>query len=121
VEENCLGLRQGGIVAIQMSPSRLNHPYTGIEQMRHHPQQRVARRNEIGVKHCEQLGARQRESVSERAGFESQTRAAANLLDSDSALPQFSDLHRDDRFRPVRRVVENLDVELAWIAETAHA
>ena len=112
VEQNGFDLGQQRVVAVDVRPARLHHADLGIGEVMDALQQKIGRRNKIGVKDGNEFALRRFQSFRQSARLEALTIVAVQVGDWISqggvAFHQkASDLHGF-----VGRVVEQLDVEL---------
>jgi len=111
VEEDRLDPREQRTSAIQVAPTRLHHPYFRIVEVRNSPTQKVRRRNEIGVKHTNELATRDAQSSFQRARLEAATIRPTQVHHGQSVADQVGHAVRHGIGRAVARVVQHLDLQ----------
>ena len=111
VEHDRLRARQQRAFPVQVPPPRLHHAHGRVGEVRDQALEEVGGRNEVGVEHGDQLAARAREPVGERAGLEAVAAVAMVERDVDAAAARRLHRARRDRGRLVGGIVEHLDLE----------
>ena len=111
VEENGFDLGEKRVVAIDVGPAGLHHADFGIGEVVDALQQKIGRRNEIGVEDGDEFSLGGFQAFREGAGFEALAVVAVEVGDgmSEGGVAVDQDAGDFDGF--VGRVVEQLDVE----------
>ncbi len=121
VEQDRLDLRQQRVVLVDVAPARLHHRDAVAGEIRHHPQQEIGGRDEVGVENRDELAARHLEARFERAGLVPDAVRPVEVLDVEALGRKAADGEVRDAAGLVGRVVEHLDFEpLTRILDTAH-
>ena len=81
IQNHRFDLRQQGILAIDVAPSRLDHSHFCIAEIIHYIFEKARPRREVCIENCDQFACRQFQSVLERTGFESGSVRAVDMTD----------------------------------------
>jgi len=114
VDEQRLQAREPRVAFVEVAPPGLHERDARVLESRERATQEVARRDEIGVEDGDQLGSSPLQSMGQRAGLETCSRAAPDVRDQDALAAPVGQPPGDDLDRLVVRVVEGLDLESAF-------
>src|SRR5438105_13220026 len=89
VEKHRLHSGEQGIAAIQMAPTRLNHPHFRVGKEIDRLAQQMRRGDNIGIENTNEFSARGRQASLQGARFEPGAIDPMNQFDIETALTQF--------------------------------
>jgi hypothetical protein len=120
VEQNRLNPREQRIVPIDVPPPGLDHSHARVVEMRHQTQEKVRRRDEVGIEDRDEFPPGDLQAGLQRARLEAGAVRAVVVLDVDALGGQPADGRLGDAASLVSGVVEHLDFEpLARIVDAA--
>src|SRR6478672_11374147 len=111
VEEHRLHPGKQRITAIEMSPSRLDHPDFRIGEKMDRPFKQVGLRNEVRVENANELALGRGQPSLEGAGLEPGAIGSLDQLDIETAPQKLGDAGSRQLLRVVRRIVQDLDLQ----------
>ncbi len=121
VQDHRLDLRQQGILAIDVAPSRLDHSHFCIAEIIHYIFEKARPRREVCIEDCDQFACRQFQSVLERTGFESGSVRAVDMTDVETQPTMLRHAGRRNFDGSVGGVVQNLNLQkLTRVTDPAH-
>jgi len=123
VAVNPEGLRQGetGVSPVEVPPACLHHGNSGVLEERQGTQEKVRRRDKIGVEDGDKLARCARQALGQCPGLVSVTVGPTLQRDVETQVAiALNEQHGRSR-RLVCGVIENLDLQLgAWVAQAQH-